>query len=177
MTYDIDERNPEIGENEVLEALKRARLNITGAPLSEAQMFSDRLPWKFSNWSSCTCGHIYLAATGERGRECEVTQPRRVDGLYEEAMKAVIRANPEARAYAEEVYVFDPLAVAVSNATTDRARKLAGRGDDDDVDDETDYQESRRRGALDLIDRTITYIETGHEAARQKLLNKNEEAS
>lgn len=170
----IDERNPEIGEDQVLDALKRARTSVAEAPLAlglEGDA-DEKHPWLFSSWATCSCGHIYLAAVGSPGVESDIIEARRVDGLYEEVMKAVVRANPAARSYARDAYVYDPLAVAVSNATSTRARSL---GDGGHEDDDVEYNESRRRGALDLIDAAIARIEASHEAARRELLNGDDD--
>lgn len=70
-----------VSPRSVLEVLRRA----------EARLAGNRAIWRFDNWNSCTCGHIYAAATGRRGGRDEV-KASSPTGKYGEVIQQTARA-------------------------------------------------------------------------------------
>lgn len=151
-----------IGEDVVLEALKRADQRIRDtrgvtAPLPWDQ--SDQPVWRFSIWNSCTCGHIYVAAVGERApHDGWITDAEGTDGLYEACLRAIVRENSDLGP--DEVR---RVASFVSDLTSDLGYAL----DEDDFDE--DETEVTRQAALNLIGQTIDRIELRHRQAMRQL--------
>lgn len=196
MSY-IETRNPEVGEDLVLETLRTARANIEAAEtgsfyLRERIVATER--WHFDDWKACTCGHIYLAADDgavklDNGDLFDkVTHPVNTDGVYEEALKAIARANADHVDRGNESYLrqlnngSDVLHYAVSDATTQLANELHPErmeGYDPEEDSLEDFEHELRRrptyddeqrvAALALIDKTIAAIEATHEQARRQV--------
>lgn len=171
----LEERNPDIGPDLVLDTVKATRDRIAGTKLWTGEEEVDATTWCFGDWSSCTCGHVYWQATGrkfvasddEEGEEVNITSPRKVDGLYEEVLKVIALANEDDL---EPGYVHalvegaDYLANVVSNLTS---RTSASYFDADEPN--TAYELVRRDAAVQLLDNTIAWLEVRYEQARHEL--------
>jgi hypothetical protein len=135
--------------------------------------------WDFSEWNSCTCGHVYAAAIGEEGTPADDEGLHVPGGLYAATLKAIAAANAEvgdADGYrqsegleqtAEEWGVEAAqtmLAEVVSNLTSARAREM--------VPDSRAFTSHLKAAALGLLDNAIGKIELEHEAARLKLAER-----
>lgn len=157
-TY-IEMRNESIGEDLVLEALKQTKANLAASMDPDDESAP---AWEFDNWNACACGHIYIAATDIDQEDVltdRVTAPATVDGLYEEVMKAVARANPRvshhyALAHVSASAIIDDGGWPLANAVSDACASLGGN----------------QQAAIVLVDNAITAIEGTHEQARQRLM-------
>jgi hypothetical protein len=167
----IKQRNPEIGEDQVLEALR----------LVEERLTDPDVTWAFAEWPACTCGHVYAATVNEspysayvafaKGESVSdystrpITHPEETDGLYEEVLRAIARANKL------EVVDGSDLAHVVSDAT----KAMAGKRDPSLLQDVYNPQDIsaayvEREDGLKLIRKTIKKILRKQEKARLKLL-------
>jgi hypothetical protein len=121
-----------VQEDRVLEALR----------VTEANLMDPDEHWRFSDWSACTCGHIYkgarildpslprpeeavgepyVLANGCKLPRMAVTNPKVVDGLYEATLEAVCDANGlGSEGGYQTSAAIDSLAVAVSDATEEQ---------------------------------------------------------
>lgn len=168
MTTYLNKRNEGIGEDQVLEALYRTkeRLEQTEVGIDDDgdEVLSEDV-WDFGSWRTCTCGHIYGATTNNdedvppevkllNSLELRITSPQLVDGLYEETMRAVARANGLYVAYGSE------LGFAVSNATSDY-------GNDSRIGD----QDLLRQRAMKLVAAAIEDVEQRQREAMERAKN------
>lgn len=113
-----------------------------------------RTKWDFSDWTSCTCGHIYRAANGGRkastpGQVTHTTKQKVLDAFNEvsRVLELPVRSLPSGER------MFD---IAISDATSDRAPENAN-----DV---------TREHALSLIDDAIAALEAEYERNRLDVL-------
>lgn len=79
---------------------------------AKARLENPRTKWEFTHFTTCTCGHIYAAATGRRGRESKQVL-RALETKHADLMVAVARALGYEDADAEGAVWF------VSDATYD----------------------------------------------------------
>jgi hypothetical protein len=149
-----------IGEDRVLEALYAAKRRIEATTLGVVDGYGPLSEdvWDFGHWNACTCGHIYGATTNndtdipEKAKDHNligrITDEAIVDGLYEETLRLIVRAN--------ELEPNDTMAETVSDATAD----CIG-----DYEEDGRSPSLRRQRAIELIDNTINYIEDRQRAA------------
>jgi hypothetical protein len=88
----------------VLEGLQRTLANLREAKVGERMLGWDGsvsrvVSFQFDDWSSCTCGHVYLAATGHVGSVNDVTQRDRPRSRYGQMLKAIVDANKDRREF------------------------------------------------------------------------------
>jgi hypothetical protein len=100
------------------------------------------VPYRFSHWNSCTCGHIYLAATGKMATNHLSCQPN--NNEYRVAVVQVAQALG-----------FDSGSWMDAEEYVSRATSRAARGDN-----------RRMRGAaLCIVREAIVKLEAKYEAA------------
>lgn len=147
-----------------------------------AVLSGERPEWQFTDWTRCTCGHIYtqavldgeLAPTLNQGRVAEeegdnapwIKHVRVQHGIlnpgehpvYAGALKAILRA------YDQPVGAAEGIASQVSDLTALMAGEYL-------YDPEAEAQDEHYLAAArEMIQKTITHLEAQQEADRQKLL-------
>lgn len=138
-----------VSDREVLEVLYAAR----------ARLENKRTKFDFGNWTTCTCGHIYAAATGGRARSED-----RVAATEDERYGAVIQTVARALGWKGEqegAWANTPASWAacyVSNYTFFDTDCVAG------------YSKVERREALRVVNEAIARIEAIQEKARLDVL-------
>jgi len=136
----------------VLEALRNARNSL------------DVNRWEFSDWTSCTCGHIYTGATGIVAVDEGAISPNGVHGrAYAEVIVAVAHAlgfDPERNdSYGATIYVSDYTHGIAYEDQSASGTLRDGR-----------HAHVRREYALHVINKAIEVIEEQEEAARLDVL-------
>jgi hypothetical protein len=137
-----------VTSSQVLETLYRARTTLS----------DPNEPYVFTEWTSCTCGHIYAAATGARANDPEDVAPPLagdIDPIYAAAIAAVAKYN--------DVRYADPYGVSNRTAST---------ADLDDIPfDAVDAKDDAyRAAALTLVNTAISKLEAEHETNRLDVL-------
>jgi hypothetical protein len=134
-----------------------------------------RTKWEFSDWTSCTCGHIYTAALGKKSRaEARVWKDAK-DGIYIDVIKQVARALGwnGSTSEVEGLFSSNPEATAAASYVSEYTQRVAEGPDwDPDEDDEVNPE---RIDAIEVISQAITVIRQEEEAARQALLQTTAE--
>jgi hypothetical protein len=138
----------EIDARETLAVLHRTRASLETGPFT------------FHDWTQCTCGHLYVGATGSAAaRRAEVRSPR-PDGAYASVLVAVARAlsRDEGRFAATRRRWYDrrsPAAMAarwISDYTMRRARR--------------DLDVVKRADAIAVVDEAIALVAAQAAAAQ-----------
>lgn len=104
----------------LLEALRATEASIAAARRRVESC--DDSAWDFSNWTQCTCGHIYFGATGSRPDQAvDVLDSR--SATFRDILRYVAAANGlvGSGAGGGSRATAATLAIAVSSATIDRA--------------------------------------------------------
>lgn len=119
----------------------------------------------YSDWSECTCGHVYKAATGGKTFAAPLAHGMDWDKA-EPLFAAIVRANDLPMNKRPVDYRLGVrLAVAVSEATYDRAME------DHNVPNAThEYDDAYRQEAIKLLQATVAMLEAEQEQARLDVL-------
>lgn len=125
----------------LLERLYRARAKLSGFTL-----------YQFNSWSTCTCGHIYRAATDRFLPATQYAVRYDNNSTYRDMLRAITEANGVV--LEADCTTYD-LARAISDLTVATAR-AEGIG--------------RRKAALVLVGKAIRVEEAAQEEARLQVL-------
>lgn len=134
-----------------LEVLYKVQANLSN-PYKE---------FTFDEWSHCTCGHIYLGATGRFGNERKVLKPdttKRKQAFY---LQVAIEVA-EALGYHDSAVRNMPIRLHAMGYISDLTY---------DQVDKTKRGSVTREHALAVIDQAIVKIEKKEHEARLKILN------
>ena len=157
-----------ISSSQVLEALRRVEQRIEETRGVE-DAYGSQPYWDFGEWASCTCGHIYAVATGEEAKLSMVTQPAKVDGLYQAVLHEVAEANGVGKADAYKSVLHS----VVSDLTSSKARDVVAARKGESSFSKDDDLDAYRVGALTLVRNTIMAIEARHEMARRQVAKED----
>lgn len=160
-----------IGEDVVLEAIKTAIANIERADLDRYRFedFTKTVEvFDPGDWASCTCGHIYIAATGNDEAN---SQDVLADGAWDEdqvagaVIRKVVEVNGLRQGSGDEISL---VSAAMFRLGGDIEQEAEMEGEEVSTD------EAMRRGALRLLTTTRDAIVREQEAARKALAGEGQ---
>jgi hypothetical protein len=137
---------------DVLEALRGTDASLKG-----------KTTYIFSDWTACTCGHVYQGANGTRGSEFDVklAEDQEEESVYVQALAEVEAAAKELLANAPNPVTVGLESDRVSCRVSDHTRYVARA-----------YNEDVRAAAIRMVECAIRRVEQRYEQNRLEVLEQ-----